>query len=241
MTPQTFVPGVALVTGAAGGLGTGLITELARQGWKVAAGFHRQPISAHHGGIWSVALDVSQTASVDEAFSQLMARWERIDLVVNNAGIASDSPLWQMNEEDWTKVLEVDLTGAARVCRRAAHLMATQGNGHIVNISSFSARSGPRGQTNYAAAKAGLLGLTVALAQELGPFGVQVNAILPGVLRTPMTESLDSEVLDAFVQANALGRLNEIEEVAKFVVFLAGMKNVSGQVFQLDSRPARWT
>lgn len=241
MNSQTFVPGVAIVTGAAGGLGTGLIARLAQHGWKVAAGFHQQPISLHHEGVWSVALDVSQTASVDKAFGQVMARWERIDLVVNNAGIASDSPLWQMNEEDWTKVLDVDLTGAARVCRCAAQRMIPQGNGHIVNISSFSARSGARGQSNYAAAKAGLLGLTAALAQELGSFGIQVNAVLPGVLRTPMTGSLDSRVLDAFVRANALGRLNEIEEVADFVAFLAGMKNVSGQVFQLDSRPARWT
>ncbi len=241
MKPQSFLPGVALVTGAAGGLGTGLTAELARQGWKVAAGFHRQPIPPHNEGLWSVALDVSQTASVDEAFSQVVARWGRIELVINNAGIASDSPLWQMSLEDWTNVLEVDLTGAARVCRRAAQLMTAQGGGHILNISSFSARSGPRGQANYAAAKAGLLGLTVALAQELGPFGVQVNAILPGVLRTPMTESLDPKALDSFARANSLGRLNEIEEVAKFIVFLASMKNISGQVFQLDSRPARWT
>ena len=119
--------------------------------------------------------------------------------------------------------------------------MANQGGGHIINIASFAGRQGSRGQSAYAAAKAGLLGLSASLARELGPDQVQVNAVLPGVLPTPMTARLSQDQRSALVKENALQRLNSLDEVARFIVFLATMKNVSGQVFQLDSRISPWT
>jgi 3-oxoacyl-[acyl-carrier protein] reductase len=119
--------------------------------------------------------------------------------------------------------------------------MLQQRNGHIINISSFAARQGTRGQANYAAAKAGMLALTQSLARETGARNIRVNALMPGVLRTAMTDKLTAEQRETCAQANALGRLNEIAEVARFLAFLAGTSNISGQIFQLDSRISPWT
>jgi 3-oxoacyl-[acyl-carrier protein] reductase len=130
---------------------------------------------------------------------------------------------------------------AFRCSKLAARQMMRQRDGHIINISSFGARRGPRGQANYAAAKAGLVGLTQSLAKELGSRNVRVNAIFPGVMPTNMTAHFPAERLEEFAQANALGRINSPDEVARFIVFLAGTQNISGQVFQLDSRIAPWT
>jgi 3-oxoacyl-[acyl-carrier protein] reductase len=118
--------------------------------------------------------------------------------------------------------------------------MMRRRRGQILNISSFSGRHGARGQANYAAAKAGLLGFTKSMAHEVGPYNVRVNAILPGVLPTRMLDDLSAEARKSFEDANALGRLNSVEEVARFIVFVAGMENVSGQLFQLDSRVSGW-
>ena len=119
--------------------------------------------------------------------------------------------------------------------------MLRQRDGHIINISSFSGRAGARGQTSYAAAKAGLFGLTSSLALEVGSRNIRVNAVLPGVLPTAMTAHLKPGELDDFANANALKRINSLDEVARFIAFLAAMRNVSGQIFQLDSRISRWT
>jgi 3-oxoacyl-[acyl-carrier protein] reductase len=118
--------------------------------------------------------------------------------------------------------------------------MLKQRDGHILNLASFAARAGAAGQANYAAAKAALIGLTVSLAREMGARNVRVNAVLPGVLPTPMTAPLPPQQLAAFAAANALGRLNSVEEVARFIAFLAATHHISGQVFQLDSRIGRW-
>jgi 3-oxoacyl-[acyl-carrier protein] reductase len=118
--------------------------------------------------------------------------------------------------------------------------MSAQRSGHIVNVASFSARQGPCGQANYAAAKAGLIGLTESLAREVGACNIQVNAVLPGVLPTAMTARLSRERTAELVAANALRRLNSTEEVARFIAFLVTLRDISGQVFQLDSRIARW-
>jgi 3-oxoacyl-[acyl-carrier protein] reductase len=165
----------------------------------------------------------------------------RIDILINNAGLTLDAPLAQMTGEQWDRVLEVNLRGAFLCSKAAARQMIRQRDGHIINISSHGARRGPRGQANYAAAKAGLIGLTQSLAKELGSRNVRVNAIFPGVMLTNMTANLSPEALDEFAKANALGRINSVEEVAHFIAFLAFTQNISGQVFALDSRIAPWT
>jgi 3-oxoacyl-[acyl-carrier protein] reductase len=231
---------VVLVTGAAGGLGGALAMEFDRQGWRVAAGYHRHTLPVA-GPVWPVRLDVTNGAEVEAAVGAVLARWGRLDALVNNAGLVMDRPVWQLSEEDWDRVLAVNLRGAFLCARAVLRPMRDERAGQIVNIGSLVARQGARGQANYAAAKAGLLGLTTALAREYGPHNIRVNTVLPGVLHTPMTASLPAAARAAYRAANVLGRLNSVEEVARFVVFLAGTENISGQVFALDSRIGRWT
>lgn len=231
---------VALITGASGGLGRALVAEFLAQGWRVAAGFHRENAHTKTDSLWPLPLDVTSREGVADAVTKVTSGWQRIDLLVNNAGITVDRPLWQMDDDDWQRVLDVHLKGAFLCSQAVLRPMLRQRDGHILNIASFSGRNGNGGQANYAAAKAALLGLTTSLAKEVGSRNVRVNALLPGVLPTPMTAGLSPRQLETFAAANALGRLNDLAEVARFTAFLAGTQNISGQFFQLDSRIARW-
>ena len=231
---------VALITGANSGLGRALVNEFVAHGWHVMAGA-RTPVPSSHPQIVPVPLDVTNPDQIDQAIATTVERFQRLDLLINNAGLTADAPLAQLSEDDWDRVLDVNLNGAFRCARAVARQMLRQRDGHIINLSSHAARRGPRGQANYAAAKAGLVGLTQSLAKELGSRNVRVNAIFPGVLPTNMTAQLSAEQLTAFAEANALGRINSVEEVARFIAFLATTQNISGQVFALDSRMAPWT
>jgi 3-oxoacyl-[acyl-carrier protein] reductase len=237
---ETISKRVAVVTGAAGGLGAAVVKELVSRGWTVAAGWNRKLVTETER-IQPVALDVTNPESVANAVEEILKKHERIDLLVNNAGLTVNQTLPQTTEEDWDRVMEVNLRGAFLCSKAVIRGMLKQRSGQVINISSYAARSGPRGQAAYVAAKAALIGFTQSLAKEAGSRNVQANVILPGVLPTPMTEGLPEEIMKAFAEANALGRINDIEEVAKFIANLAEMKNVSGQVFQLDSRIAPWT
>ncbi len=232
---------VVWITGAAGGLGRSLIQEFLASGFCVAASYHRQPLSLEHPNLSAVALDVTVEPSVSDACNRILKDWGRIDVLINNAGITRDSLLPQMSESDWDSVIDTNLR-AAFLCSRSvsAHFLE-RASGHIVNITSFAAKRGHAGQANYVASKAGLIGLTQSLAQELGPHNIQVNAVMPGLLQTAMTEKLTQAQLATLAEGNALRRLNAPDEVARFVRFLTSMANVSGQIFQLDSRISRWT
>jgi 3-oxoacyl-[acyl-carrier protein] reductase len=232
---------VILITGAAGGLGQALVEAFAAADWQVVAGWHQTPISGQPANVFPTPLDVTAAESVSAAFAETLARFGRLDALINNAGIARDALVAQMSDEDWQRVLDVNLKGAFLCAQAALRPMLKQRDGHILNISSFGGRVGRAGQANYAASKAGLIGLTQALAKEAGSRNVRVNAVLPGFLRTRLVGDLTEEQLAAHAASNALGRLNEFAEVARFVTFLAGMRNVSGQVFQLDSRIGPWS
>jgi 3-oxoacyl-[acyl-carrier protein] reductase len=232
---------VILITGAAGGLGQALVEAFAAADWQVVAGWHQTPISGQPANVFPTPLDVTAADSVSAAFAETLARFGRLDALINNAGIARDALVAQMSDEDWQRVLDVNLKGAFLCAQAALRPMLKQRDGHILNISSFGGRVGRAGQANYAASKAGLIGLTQALAKEAGSRNVRVNAVLPGFLRTRLVGDLSEEQLAAHAASNALGRLNEFAEVARFVTFLAGMRNVSGQVFQLDSRIGPWS
>ena len=236
MTP----PRVALITGASGGLGRALVAEFLAQGWHVAAGFHRENAHAESEALLPLPLDVTSRENVQAAVTQVLSRWQRVDLLINTAGNTADKLSWQLTDDDWQRVLDVHLKGAFLCAQAVLRPMLKQRDGHILNLASFSARTGNRGQANYAAAKAGLLGLTTSLAKEVGARNIRVNALLPGVLPTPMTAGLTPEHLAAFAHDNALGRLNDLTEVARFTAFVATTHNISGQFFQLDSRIARW-
>ena len=232
---------VVIITGAAGGLGRALVNAFTAQGWRVAAAYHSQTALKESEQVRPVQVDVTNRVQVREVFEQVEKRWGRIDVLINNAGVTADRLSWQMEEGDWDRVLDVNLKGAFLCSQAVLRRMLGRREGHIVNISSFAARHGPRGQAGYAAAKAGLLGLTESLAREAGSRNVRVNAVLPGLLRTSMTAKLTEDQLNELTEANALRRLNSVEEAARFVVFLATTQNISGQIFQLDSRIARWT
>ena len=232
---------VALITGASGGLGRALVAEFLAQGWRVVAGFHHETVHTESVSLLPLPLDVTSRDAVAAAVGQTLSRWQRIDLLINNAGNTADNLVGQLSDDDWQRVLDVHLKGAFLCSQAVLRPMLKQRDGHILNIASFSARTGNRGQANYAAAKAALLGLTTSLAKEVGSRNVRVNALLPGVLPTPMTANLKPDQLADFAAANALGRINDLAEVARFAAFLAGTQNISGQFFQLDSRIARWT
>lgn len=184
--------------------------------------------------------EVRDTGSVEAAVSQILARWGRVDALVNNAGCVRDAALAQMTEDAWDEVVDVSLGGAFRCSRAVLPAMVRARRGHILNVASIAAREGVRGQANYSAAKAGLVGLTLSLAREVGDSGVCVNAVLPGMLRTPMTEGLTPDQVRSQEARSVLGRLNTVEEVARFMVSLAGMSHLSGQVLALDGRIGRW-
>ena len=234
-------PRTVLITGAGGGLGRALVTEFATHGWNVAAAYHRAPAHPESERIWPVPLDVTDRARVETVIAGTSARFGRLDVLINNAGVTADNLLAQMNDTDWNRVLDVNLKGAFLCSRTVIRSMMKQRDGQIINVASFSARSGPSGQANYAASKAGLIGLTQSLAKEVGSRNIRVNAVLPGFLRTGMTDRLTPEQLEEAASMNALGRLNDVTEVAGIIRFLSGTQNVSGQVIQLDSRIAPWT
>lgn len=232
---------VAIITGAGGGLGTALVKEFTAQQWRVAVCLHKPAASGPREHVLHLQVDVTSKSSVTDATDRVLAIWGRIDALVNNAGIADDRSTWDMTNESWQQVLNVNLKGAFLCSQAVVRAMIKQRDGHIINISSSSGRAGRRGQANYAAAKAGLFGLTASLARELGSRNVRVNAVLPGVLPTQMTAACAPAIMEHFAAANALGRINSVDEVARFIVFLARTQNISGQLFQLDSRIAPWT
>ena len=218
---------LALITGGRGAIATTLATQLEAAGFTVLSPGRDE-------------LDVADAESVDRYFAERVDG--SLDLLVNNAGVVKDALLAKMEPAQFAEVLEVNLSGAFRCSQRALRPMLKARAGHIVNIGSFSALSGPAGQTNYAAAKAGLIGLTQSIAKEAGARGVRANTVLPGYLKTKMTEPVPSWAEERALEQHVLGRFNTPEDAARFIVFLhSEMPNVSGQVFQLDSRIRRWT
>lgn len=177
-------------------------------------------------------LDVRNAKSVSAFFENL----DRVGALINNAGITRDALLPRQSPEDFSDVIATNLKGAHLCSQAAAVPMLRQRDGHIVNIGSYSAFHPQIGQSAYAAAKAGLVGLTKSYAKELGKRNIRVNCVLPGFLETKMTAEVSEEATDAARKRHALGRFNTAEEAAKFIVNLLSMNHVSGQVFQLDSR-----
>lgn len=214
---------VALITGGGGALGRACAAAFAARGYRVLA-----PGRAD--------LDVACPVSVDAYFAGV----PRLDVLVNNAGVTADAVLARMDEAAWDRAISVNLTGAFRCSRAAVRLMARRRAGHILHVGSWSGLRGNAGQANYAAAKAGLIGLSASIAKEYGAQSVQSNVVLPGFLETRMTAAIPPEARARALDAHALGRFNTPDEAAAFIAFLAGMRHVSGQVFQLDSRVGRW-
>jgi NAD(P)-dependent dehydrogenase (short-subunit alcohol dehydrogenase family) len=225
LPPSESPPRIAVITGGAGDLAQAIGVELRQAGFEVLAPGRD-------------ALDVTSADSVRAFFGGV----KHLDLLVNNAGVCRDVSVAKMTEEEFDHVIGVNLKGSFLVSQAAVKLMSKQRHGHIVNIGSYSALSGPAGQANYAAAKAGLIGFTQSMAKEYGARNIRANCVLPGFLETKMTRHLLDDVAwrENLMSQHALGRLNTAQDVARFVVFLHSMENISGQVFQLDSRVRRW-
>ena len=222
------LPGrVALVTGAARGIGLAIGRRLADEGARVALvdvdapGVEAAAASLGRGALALVA-DVTQTEDVERAVAAAHARLGRLDIVVNNAGITGGSRLtWELTDEDWQRVIACDLTSVFLVCRAAVRIMLAQGGGRIVNIASIAGKEGNPTLVPYSTAKAGVIGLTKALAKEVATRGIFVNAVAPAVIGTDMVRQMSRETVDMLVAKIPMGRIGRPEEVAALVAWLA--------------------
>jgi 3-oxoacyl-[acyl-carrier protein] reductase len=235
---------VAVVTGAARGIGRVIAQRLAEAGASLAvvdladdAVAEAVAELARHGtAVRGYRCDVSSFADVETVGGGILSDFGRVDILVNNAGITKDRLFLRMTPEDWTQVLAVNLNGAFNFTKVCAPAMLKQRSGSIVNIASVVGQAGNAGQANYAASKAGVIGMTKSLAKEFAARGVRVNAVAPGFIRTAMTDALAEDVQAQMKQAIPLGRLGEAGDVADVVMFLVSdlAGYVTGQVINCD-------
>jgi 3-oxoacyl-[acyl-carrier protein] reductase len=219
----------ALVTGASRGIGRAIALQLARQGAQVVGTATSEAGASSIGEYLSSAglkgrgmvLDVSDAASVDACFKDLDAREGTPSILVNNAGVTRDGLLMRMSAEDWKVVLETDLSSVYRTCKAVMRGMMKARHGRIINIASVIAVMGNAGQSNYAAAKAGMIGFSKSLAREVGSRGITVNVVAPGFIVTDMTDALSEDNRNALLAQVPLGRLGSADDVAHAVAFLA--------------------
>jgi len=235
---------VAFVTGASQGIGRATALALAEAGAKVAAAARNTEklaslaaeIQAKGGEAVAIPLDVADAAQVKTAFQEALAKFGRLDIVVNNAAITRDTLALRMKLEDWDAVLRTNLTGAHLCTQQALGAMLKQRSGRIINISSVVAETGNAGQANYVASKAGLIGLTRAIAVEVASRSITVNCVAPGFIDTPMTDPLPAELKEKMKAMIPLGRFGVDRDVAAAVVFLASDEAayITGQVLGVN-------
>lgn len=246
MTPERPLHGkVALVTGASGGIGRSIALKLASQGARLGVHYNSDKARAEEiaeeirqadSEAMPLAADVTDSEQVQDMFRILEDDWGGVDILVNNAGITKDSLLIRMSESDWDDVVAVNLKGAFLCCRAAAKTMLRKRWGRIIIISSIVGLVGNVGQANYAASKAGLVGLTKSLAREIASRNITVNSLTPGFIETDMTKTMTKEMMELVTSRIAMGHLGSPRDVASFVAFLAGEESgyITGQAFAVD-------
>ncbi|MCB9394086.1 MAG: 3-oxoacyl-ACP reductase FabG [Acidimicrobiaceae bacterium] len=222
-----------LVTGGARGIGLACARRFAELGDRVAVTYNSSPPP---DGLFGVRCDVTSADSVDAAFAAVEAEFGPVEVLVSNAGITKDGLLLRMGEEQFTSVIDTNLTAAYRVCKRAAQGMLRARSGRIVLVSSVVGLLGSAGQANYAASKAGLVGLARSIARELGSRSITVNVVAPGPVETDMTAALGEKRLAELTAAVPLGRMATPDEIAGVVAFLAGPDAgyITGAVIPVD-------
>lgn len=236
---------VALVTGAGRGIGRAIAIALAEEGAEVIVNYNgseerakevKQTIEENGGKASIYRCNVSDFEACEIMIREIVKEHGHLDILVNNAGITKDGLIMKMKEEDFDRVLNVNLKGTFNTIRHSARQMLKQRSGKIINISSVSGILGNVGQANYAASKAGVIGLTKTMARELGSRGITVNAIAPGFVDTEMTEVLSEEIRENACKQIILGRFGKPEDIANVAVFLASDKAdyITGQVISVD-------
>ncbi len=232
---------VALVTGAARGIGRAIAEELSSRGCKLVisdideAGA-RGTASALETEALAIKADVSDSSQVEKLIETAIERFGRIDILVNNAGITRDNLLVRMSEDEWDLVMKINLKGAFLCTKQVVRGMMRQRSGKIINIASVVGVMGNAGQANYAASKAGLIGLTKSVAREVAARNIQVNAVAPGYIATEMTKSLSDDVKKAFLESIPAKREGSSADVARVVGFLASTASdyITGQTIHVD-------
>ncbi|MEH2436722.1 MAG: 3-oxoacyl-[acyl-carrier-protein] reductase [Nostoc sp.] len=235
---------VAIVTGASRGIGRAIAIELATQGAIAVVNYASSSAAAEavvteitNAGGQAIAIqaDVSKGDQVDALVNAVMGKFSRVDILVNNAGITRDTLLLRLKPEDWQAVIDLNLTGVFLCTRAVSKIMLKQRSGRIINITSVAGQMGNPGQSNYSAAKAGVIGFTKSIAKELATRGITVNAVAPGFITTDMTSDLNNP--EDILKYIPLGRFGQPEEVAGMVRFLAADRAanyITGQVFNVD-------
>lgn len=242
---------VVIITGAGSGIGRKTATLFSKEGAKVVvadidekAGNEtveniRKMLEDNPGctgDAFFARLDVSDKDQPKQAVQEILNRYGKIDVLINNAGIISDALVTKMTEESWNKVIDIDLKGPFHMIQSVADTMIERNTGAIINVSSIVGLFGNVGQTNYAAAKAGLIGMTKTLAKELGRKGIRVNAVTPGFINTPMTAKVPEKILDLMKEKTPLKRLGQPDDVAYVLLFLASDEAsfINGAVIPID-------
>jgi len=236
---------VALVTGGTKGIGKAICLLFAEEGARVVANFSKDVAAAEElmkeakskgldMGLFKA--DVTQFDEVKEMVEETFAQYGKIDILVNNVGLVRDNFLMLMSDEDWGSLIKANLNSLFYCCKAVIRKMIPERRGKIINISSISGILGTSGQTNYSATKGGVISFTKSLARELGPFGIHVNAVAPGLIESEVVSKMPKEKVETILKSSSLGRIGKPEEVAKAVLFLASEHSnyITGQTIVVD-------